>query len=307
MINFLDKTGLAYFWGKVKAALNTKANSADLATVATSGSYDDLADKPTIPSAWQAVEVEDTGAVTQAIDAHKVYYFTGELSSLAITLNASSDNTAEYVFEFDSGKPATAVYLPTSVRLPVDQTFEAATHYRVSIMNNYATVWAWSISDMFGPYNYSIPSWGPTTLDGNINAELNYWNHFASTITADKTSVQGTIGIFDGTYVAGNGVGSSSEYMVIPAGSSVTLKLVNISNPNSMPIEVYVSKANETTKISSLSIARFTNAADKTVTATLSDATSIGNIWIGLVRTGRLAGNTFSCDVEFYVNDERWI
>ena len=48
--NYLDKTGLASVWAKIKEALATKANSADLADVATSGSYEDLNDKPTIPS-----------------------------------------------------------------------------------------------------------------------------------------------------------------------------------------------------------------------------------------------------------------
>ena len=45
--NYLDKTGLASVWAKIKAALATKANTADLATVATSGSYSDLGDTPT--------------------------------------------------------------------------------------------------------------------------------------------------------------------------------------------------------------------------------------------------------------------
>ena len=42
--NYLDKTGLASVWAKIKAALALKVDSADLATVATSGSYNDLGD-----------------------------------------------------------------------------------------------------------------------------------------------------------------------------------------------------------------------------------------------------------------------
>lgn len=34
----------------MQTALNLKANTADLATVATTGSYNDLSDKPTIPT-----------------------------------------------------------------------------------------------------------------------------------------------------------------------------------------------------------------------------------------------------------------
>ena len=45
--NYLDKTGLASVWEKIKSALSLKANTADLATVATSGSYSDLGDTPT--------------------------------------------------------------------------------------------------------------------------------------------------------------------------------------------------------------------------------------------------------------------
>lgn len=39
----------SYFWGKLSTILGGKANTSDLATVATSGSYNDLSDKPTIP------------------------------------------------------------------------------------------------------------------------------------------------------------------------------------------------------------------------------------------------------------------
>ena len=42
----------------VKTALGLKANSADLARVATTGSYNDLSDKPTIPNvpSWALAE-----------------------------------------------------------------------------------------------------------------------------------------------------------------------------------------------------------------------------------------------------------
>lgn len=44
---FLDKDGLTYFYDKIKGEY---VKSSDLATVATSGSYNDLNDKPTIPT-----------------------------------------------------------------------------------------------------------------------------------------------------------------------------------------------------------------------------------------------------------------
>lgn len=56
---YLDKNGLAYFWNKVKALLGNKSNVghthsasevSGLKSVATSGSYNDLSNKPTIPT-----------------------------------------------------------------------------------------------------------------------------------------------------------------------------------------------------------------------------------------------------------------
>lgn len=47
---YLDQAGLSYFWSKIKAILNTKANTSDLSTVATSGNYSDLNGLPTIDS-----------------------------------------------------------------------------------------------------------------------------------------------------------------------------------------------------------------------------------------------------------------
>ena len=58
---YLDKTGLTYFWSKVKAKLGEKSDKghthsasevSGLKTVATSGSYNDLSNKPTIPAAY---------------------------------------------------------------------------------------------------------------------------------------------------------------------------------------------------------------------------------------------------------------
>ena len=50
MANYIGPTGLNYLWGKMKSLVSGKANTADLAAVATSGSYTDLDDKPTIPT-----------------------------------------------------------------------------------------------------------------------------------------------------------------------------------------------------------------------------------------------------------------
>ena len=45
---YLDKTGLTYFWSKVKAKLNEKVDKSDYNS--HSHSYNDLSNKPTIPT-----------------------------------------------------------------------------------------------------------------------------------------------------------------------------------------------------------------------------------------------------------------
>ena len=60
---YLDKSGLSHFWSKIKGLIATKADASHtqaastitgLATVATSGSYNDLSNKPTIPTTLPA-------------------------------------------------------------------------------------------------------------------------------------------------------------------------------------------------------------------------------------------------------------
>lgn len=50
--NMIDLNGLVHVWSKVKTLTADCVKASDLATVATSGSYNDLSDKPTIPSAY---------------------------------------------------------------------------------------------------------------------------------------------------------------------------------------------------------------------------------------------------------------
>ena len=61
---FLGSTGLGALWARITEELNKKATSADLADVATSGSYNDLEDKPFIPSAVSDL-TDDSGHYTK--------------------------------------------------------------------------------------------------------------------------------------------------------------------------------------------------------------------------------------------------
>ncbi len=90
------------------------------------------------------VTVSTAGAVTQALDAGKIYHFTGALTALTITLNAAS-GLAHYHFDFDCGSTAPTVTLPNAVVMP-SGNFEANKHYEVDILNNYGAVISWANS-----------------------------------------------------------------------------------------------------------------------------------------------------------------
>lgn len=67
MAKLVDLDGLAYFYSKIKAMLADKLGKNDVATVATSGSYNDLKDKPAIPTVPTNVSafINDAGYLTQ--------------------------------------------------------------------------------------------------------------------------------------------------------------------------------------------------------------------------------------------------
>ena len=159
--------------GDLTDEVEGKADSAGLAPVATSGSYDDLTGKPSIPSlsgyateAW----VQQQGYLTQhqdisgkadkipriaktasdttaTIDPNKLYVFP-EMASLTITLAAITDSTIvnEYHFVFDSGSTATVLTLPASVLQPDGFTVEANMHYEVSILEGAMTAQGWAVT-----------------------------------------------------------------------------------------------------------------------------------------------------------------
>ena len=120
------------------------------ATLNTTGEYD--------PDDWEAttivenlsgssgiseVTISTAGDVTQALDANKIYHFTGALTSLTITLNATTE-LAEYHFDFISGATPVTLTLPQTVIMSDALVPEANMRYEVDILNNYGVSQEWS-------------------------------------------------------------------------------------------------------------------------------------------------------------------
>lgn len=110
----LDKAGLTYLWSKLKAKLNGKADAvhthsasdvSGLAKVATSNSYNDLSNKPTILS---AANKGYNGAITAGADG------VAEMGKY-IDFHATSNGTSDYSTRFVcTGDHKNSVNLPSA-------------------------------------------------------------------------------------------------------------------------------------------------------------------------------------------------
>lgn len=126
----------------------------DLIMIDNQGTVDKSETKPSYTAsevgaapAVQEVTVSTAGAVTQALEAGKIYHFTGALTALTITLTAApSGQPAQYHFDFNCGSTAPTVTLPSTVVLPDGNSFDANKHYEVDILNIYGAVISWAIS-----------------------------------------------------------------------------------------------------------------------------------------------------------------
>lgn len=114
-------------------ALNSGATTQNISSIANK------ADK------FVEVTVNMSGAVTQVLDAGKLYHFVGTLTALTITLT-TTEALAQYHFDFDTGSTAPTLTLPNSVVMPAGFSVSASTHYEIDILNGYGTVGTWAIS-----------------------------------------------------------------------------------------------------------------------------------------------------------------
>lgn len=168
------------------------------------------------------------------------------------------------------------------------------------------------------PYPYSIRAWkfehDPATAhDHGMTIELSNWNHFRMEVTETNTDAGTVIDFFTGAFANGAETGGTAAVLTLPAylsfssGDQVELRYKNIVNPNAMPYLGRVYTAETGAQITALQFSRVTDATDKTLTTTISADTAVGSIGLYFVRTGFVAGDVFECDIELYVNGQRWI
>lgn len=78
-------TNNVYTKSETDTLLNTKANTNDLSTVATSGNYNDLNSKPTIPTNVSDLN-NDSGFITNTVNNLTNYYTQTQINNLISTI-----------------------------------------------------------------------------------------------------------------------------------------------------------------------------------------------------------------------------
>lgn len=122
--------------GGVYTALSSKADSSSLATVATSGSYNDLSDTPTIPDVSgkeDKVDIVSASGTTLSAQVGK-YYTLSNVGTLAITLPTIASGTTKVqtiAFYIAAGSsPAVtftsthSIYYADGFEIAADSTYE---------------------------------------------------------------------------------------------------------------------------------------------------------------------------------------
>lgn len=191
--NMIDLNGLVHVWSKVKTLTNGCVKASDLATVATSGSYNDLTDKPIIPAA-STVDSELSSTSTNPVQ-NKV---------INAALNSKADSSVLSAYLPLAGGACTG-----SVSAPNFQTGTGANNYfqcrkfrGEGDANTYyhAVDFGYSGHDSVDFYEYD-PNWNfykcttgtksGAVLVGNING--NGWNGGAR-LTGAPTAPTATAG-----------------------------------------------------------------------------------------------------------------
>ena len=191
--NMIDLNGLVHVWSKVKTLTANCVKASDLATVATSGSYNDLTDKPAIPAS-STVDSELSSTSTNPVQ-NKV---------INAALNSKADSSVLSAYLPLAGGACTG-----SVCAPNFQTGTGATNYfqcrkfrGEGDANTYyhAVDFGYSGHDSVDFYEYD-PNWrfykctsgtkSSAVLVGNINE--NGWNGGA-VLSGAPTAPTATVG-----------------------------------------------------------------------------------------------------------------
>lgn len=99
-ITYLSEDQLLYLCTLLQQDLNLKANDADLATVAKTGSYANLSNKPTIPSVSTQWPISESAASDTATVSEKVLYNKLPIVISKVTATSTNVPNSAAVYSF---------------------------------------------------------------------------------------------------------------------------------------------------------------------------------------------------------------
>ena len=239
----LDTLTAATTWGSIggtlesqtdlKAVLDSKADTSDLSDVATSGSYNDLSDKPTIPSQYTLPTASETTLGGVKVDGSSITISDGVISA------SVSGGTMDY--SALSNKPKINNIELSGNKTLADLGIQAAGNYLTSVPSEYVTETELNSKNYLTDSDltsYALKSEIPT-VPNNITTQGNSFNSANQLVKLDAS---GKLPAIDG-----------SQLTNISSGSSVASTLPSTITHSNGQFTVELGK-NYTGKVDSTSI-----------------------------------------------------
>ena len=167
--------------GDVTTALGyTPANPSSLATVATTGSYNDLTDKPTLATVATTGDYNDLNnkPTIPTVNNPTITFTQGGVAKGSITLNQSADQTIEFDAGGGGGSTTNMVTTDTNQDITGEKTFVGNKRIKFKQVNQYDRIGFTGFDVNNTEIGYLEMSGRDSDFSGNpISNVLGYWSN----------------------------------------------------------------------------------------------------------------------------------
>ena len=281
----LDSLTAETTWGSIsgtldsqadlKAALDAKADTEDLSEVATSGSYNDLSDKPTIPSQYTLPTASETTLGGVKVDGSSITISDGVISA------SVSGGTMDY--SALSNKPKINNIELSGNKTLADLGIQAAGNYLTSVPSEYVTESELNSKNYLidsDLTSYALKSEIPT-VPANITTQGNSFNGANQLVKLDAS---GKLPAIDGSQLtnisSGSSVASTLPSTITHSNGQFIVELGKnyTGEVNSTSITVVINEPNDYSSISypyTTFIQLYVSVANAEITFKTSSGTTI--------------------------------
>ena len=258
-----------------KTELQSKADTSDLSAVATSGSYNDLSDKPTIPSQYTLPTASETTLGGVKVDGSSITISDGVISA------SVSEGTMDY--SALSNKPKINNIELSGNKTLSDLGIQAAGNYLTSVPSEYITESELNSKNYLTDSDltsYALKSEIPT-VPNNITTQGNSFNSANQLVKLDSS---GKLPAIDGSQLtnisSGSSVASTLPSTITHSNGQFTVELGKnyTGEVNSTSITVVINEPNDYSSISypyTTFIQLYVSVANAEITFKTSSGTTI--------------------------------